>query len=111
MSSYFVYKIKEFNFIITSHGSEIIRFSKRKMAKRIIGEMYNNAEKVVCVSSYTKSLLFDNFNIKNKNKIVVIPCGVSEAFINSENKRELIRKRHNISPQTILLFTLARLGS
>lgn len=104
---YFVSLVKNYNLIITVHGSEVIRFSNKRIFKNIMTRLYNKTDKLICVSNYTKELLINNFKVKNK--ISVVPCGISNNFILKKVQRESTREKYNIGSKDTVLFTLARL--
>jgi glycosyltransferase involved in cell wall biosynthesis len=95
------------------HGSEIIRQTdRRNLFKRFLAwEMncfYRKAHPVICISHYTRSLFLDAFKVPSDN-VVVVHNGMKNRFDASSHDGSDIRARWNLSPQSTVLLTLARL--
>jgi phosphatidylinositol alpha-1,6-mannosyltransferase len=95
------------------HGSEIIRQTdRRNLFKRFLAwEMncfYRKAHPVICISHYTRSLFLDAFKVPSDN-VVVVHNGMKNRFDASFHDGSDIRARWNLSPQSTVLLTLARL--
>jgi len=87
---YLVSKIKKIPFIAHVHGdprpSGKFGFLLPLYKKLFIKKILSKAEKVICLSKDYKQFINKKYGV-NKNKIVVIPNGISEKFfINKEKK-------------------------
>lgn len=83
-------------FIVTPHyhgfGHTFIRNFLFKFYKPLGKKVLQEADKVICVSSYEKGNLLNDFKIEEK-KIVVIPNGINkEEFKNIEKKKKNCKK-------------------
>jgi len=104
-----------FKFSLTVFGSEIfMHFAGKRITysikKLLMKRLFYKAEKIICISSYTKSLLNEHIKLK-KEKIPVIRIGIDfndlEVHLN-KNKTEEINKKLMLSGNKVLL-TVARL--
>ncbi len=82
---------------------------KKWAAKWIIKKAVNYANRADCVITPTESVkeIIKNWGVANKN-ITSIPSGVDENnFVNAD--RNLIRRKHGIADDEILIFSVCRL--
>ena len=83
-------------FVVTPHyhgvGHSLIRNFLIKLYKPIGKKALEDADKVICVSSYEKNLLLNDFKIEEK-KVVVIPNGINKEEFKNSGKRERKRKK------------------
>jgi glycosyltransferase involved in cell wall biosynthesis len=88
--------------------SKFINFVQSRGHRKIEKNILNKSDEIVVLSLFTKEKIKDIHKISN-NRIRVIPGGVDvNKFVPFIN-REIIRKRLNISPNKIILFTVRNL--
>ncbi|OLD40606.1 MAG: hypothetical protein AUI60_04080 [Thaumarchaeota archaeon 13_1_40CM_2_39_4] len=70
----------EHKLVITPHyhgkGHSFLRSVLFKLYKPVLGKISRKADKIICVSTYEKSLILQDFGVRNDN-VVVIPNGIS----------------------------------
>jgi len=71
----------ERKFVFTPHyhgmGSNLLRDLLHKPYKIIGSKIFKRADKIICVSDFERSLIQSKFNLKDNEKITVIPNGVN----------------------------------
>ena len=107
-----------FQWLVTSrtvpvlHGSEVRHAHGAKKLQRFIAmsvdRYYRSRDVIVCVSSYTRSLVLESFRIC-PDRVVVVHNGLRDRFDPSIHSGFRVRSELRIDPDAKVLLTLARL--
>lgn len=87
-------------YIVTAHGNEFLRSDI--LLKKLMEIVYGNADKIICVSNYTRNRLLRRFEFLRKKKVVVAHNGISKKFEKIVSKNSGVGKR-------IIFYTVCRL--
>ncbi len=87
-------------YFVTAHGNEFLR--SELILKKLMKIVYSKAEKIICVSKYTRDRLISRFEFYGKKNVVVAHNGISEKFVKAISKSLEDRKN-------IIFYTVCRL--
>lgn len=95
--------------LMTVHGTEIneTQTAMKRLAIRTAG-VFGPRTEVAANSRYTRDLFCSRFTIDAAN-IQAIPLGVSDFWFGATSGRDEIRKANDLSPDRIVMITVARL--
>jgi phosphatidyl-myo-inositol dimannoside synthase len=94
-------------YFIYGHGLELKKVLEEKEKQVFYSKLLKNAKKVFVNSEYTKNLV-TKFGVNRKN-IKEIPLGVNYQKFKPGLKTDFLRKRHNITKNDQVVFSLGRL--
>lgn len=102
VSSFLLYKFFKKPYLVTAHALEILDAQRSNFRKRIMKYVLINAQKVIAVSNYTKSVIINYFNIPNE-KVEFIPHGVDHQKFRPTSDYSDIDKKHNLEGKKVIL--------
>lgn len=99
---YLINKIFKIPYFVSTHGLDIMNTKKSFVKKYLTKKILNNAKFVTANSEYTKELLSEIVN--DKDRIKIIYPGVNLEFKNiDENLKEITKKEYNLKNRKIVL--------
>lgn len=93
------------NYIIFTHGIEVWNIKNKLKLKALI-----SALKIVTVSIFTKEKIKEQINLSD-DKFFILPNSVDDQKFFPEEKPEYLLKRHRLSKEDKIIFTLCRISS
>lgn len=88
-------------FIVYAHGEEILANKDAALLGKHLRLVYNNADRIIANSEYTKKLLL-NIGVLHQ-KISIVNPGISRRFFNAPKSINNIKNQYSLSNRKILL--------
>lgn len=95
--------------IMTLHGSEINE-TQTFLKRLAIGacNVFGGRTEIAANSTFTRDLFRERFGVEAR-RVSAIPLGVSEFWFGERKPRSIVRERHSIPKENVVLITVARL--
>lgn len=96
--------------IIEEHGEHFLHYKRKYLAYRILGRKIANISNLIfCCSDYVKKGVAEVYNVKNKEKLLVLKNLVGDKRMEIEREKKDVRAELNIPQDAIVMGTVSSL--
>ncbi|WP_258100425.1 glycosyltransferase family 4 protein [Marinoscillum pacificum] len=108
--AYLIKKFGRIDYVITAHGAEITRHRSNRFIMLLMRGILRSAEKIICVSEFTKSRVINYCPSIDTNRVFVVHNGINFESIKRYETNEA-RNRLSLDQDKIYFLTISRIDN